>query len=127
MPGLDHSVYHFQNPDRPWQLKPPRACRAGIEQQRLAEPFNFRLMRMTKDAEVWLVFLEERSSILRQLPPFVQNMADGNAPACRCHNGLRWKSALFEPIDVAGDSRYGSDGSKLLDDVEPADIAGAER
>ena len=88
MPGLNHSVYYFQNPNRSWQLEPSWPCRAGIEQQRLAEPYNFRLMRMTKDAEVWLGFLEERSSALRQLPAFIQNMTDGDAAACQFNHGL---------------------------------------
>jgi len=79
MHGLDLSVYHFQSPDRSWQRESLWASRAEIEQQRLAEPFNSRLMRMIKDAEVWLVFLEERSPALRQLPAFVQNMTDGDA------------------------------------------------
>jgi len=67
MPGPNRSASHFQNADCPWEVESPRACRARIEQQRLAEPFNFRLMRMTKDADVWLVFLQERLPILRQL------------------------------------------------------------
>ena len=44
-------------------------------------------MRMTKDAEVWLIFLKERSSFLRQFPAFVQNMTDGDAAACQFDHG----------------------------------------
>ena len=58
-------------------------------------------MRMTKDAEVWLGFLEERSSVLRQLPAFVQNMADSDAAACQFDHGLWWKPTLFRIVDVA--------------------------
>jgi hypothetical protein len=71
-------------------------------------------MRMTNDAEVWLVFLEERSSFLRQLPAFVQNMTDGDAAACRFDHGLGRNSALFIIIDIARD---GGDRSDLR---EPA-------
>lgn len=84
-------------------------------------------MRMTEDAEVWLSFLEERSSVLRQLPAFVQNIANSDAAACQFDHDLGRKSALYIIIDVAGNCRYGSDGSKLLDDGEPADIAGTKR
>ena len=99
-------VTHDSQNSRPArQIEHSRPRRARIEQQRLAEPFNFRLMRMAKDAEVWLVFLEERSSFLRQLPTFVQKMTDGDAAACQFDHGLGRKSALFIIVDVAGDSR----------------------
>ena len=69
MPGLDLSVYHYQNPDRPWEVESLRARRAWIEEQRLAEPFGLRLMPMTKDADIRLDFLEQRSSALCEFPP----------------------------------------------------------
>ena len=84
-------------------------------------------MRMAKDAEVRLGFLNKCSSVLRQLPAFIQHMTDGDAAARQFDHDLGRKSALFRIIDVAGDGGYGSDGSKLLDDGEPADIAGAKR
>jgi hypothetical protein len=56
---------------------------------------------MTKDAEVWLVFLEERSSVLRELPAFIQHMTDGDAVACQFDHDLGRKSALFIIVDVA--------------------------
>ncbi len=52
---------------------------------------------MAKDAEVWLVFLEERSSFFRHLPAFIQKMTDGEAAACRFDHGLRWKATLPYP------------------------------
>ena len=88
MPGRDLSVYHFQSPDRPWEVESLWALRVRIEQQHLAEPFNFWLVRTTKDAEVWRAFLEERSPILRQLPAFIQNMTDGDASAGQFDHGL---------------------------------------
>jgi hypothetical protein len=102
MPRLDSSVNHFQSPDCAWEVEPLWARRARIEEQRLAEPFGFRLVGMAKHADVWLVFLEERSSILRELPAFVQNMTDGDAAACRFDHGLWWRPPLFEPVDIAG-------------------------
>ena len=111
MPGLDLSVYHYQNPDRPWELESLRARRARIEEQRLAEPFNFRPMRMTKDAEVWLAFLEKHSSVLREFPAFIQNMTDGDTAACQFDHGLGQKPALFLIVDIAGD---GGDWRDLL-------------
>jgi hypothetical protein len=45
-------------------------------------------MRVAKDAEVWLFFLEERSSFLCQLPDFIQNMTDGDSEAGQFDQGL---------------------------------------
>ena len=69
------------------ERKPFGTRRARIKQQRLAEPFNFLPMRMTKDAEVWLFFLEERSSFFHQLPAFIQNMTDGDEAAGQFDHG----------------------------------------
>ena len=54
-------------------------------------------MRMTKDPEVWLLTIQKGSSVLRELPAFLQNMTDG-----QFHHGLWWRPTLLEPIDVAG-------------------------
>ena len=83
-------------------------------------------MRMAKDAEVWLVFLEERSSFFRQLPAFVQNMTDGDAAACQFDHGLGRKSALFIIVDVAGDGGDRSDLLQLLDHGPIANVPGVE-
>ena len=84
-----------------WQLEPPRPRGARIEQQRLVEPLNFGLMRMAEDAEVWLIFLKEYSSILRELLALVHNMTDGDAAACQFDQGLGRESTLLVPIHIA--------------------------
>ena len=68
-----HDIFflQYQKSNPAWERKPFWTRRARIKQQRLSEPFNFLPMRMTKDAEVWLFFLEERSSIIHQLPAFI--------------------------------------------------------
>ena len=83
-------------------------------------------MRMAKDAEVWLVFLEERSSFFRQLPAFVQNMTDGDAAACQFDHGLGRKSALFIIVDVAGDGGDRSNLLQLFDHGPIANVPGVE-
>jgi len=45
-------------------------------------------MRMIKDAEVWLLAIQEGSSVFRELPAFVQNMTDGDAAAGQFDHGL---------------------------------------
>ena len=72
-------------------------------------------MRVVEDAEVWLVFLEERSSFLRQLPTFVQNMTDGDATASQFDHDLVWKSGLFIRVNIAGDSGDWCDLSQLFE------------
>ena len=105
MHGLDLSVYRFQNPDRPWEVEPLWASRARIEEQRLAEPFRFWLMRVAEDADIWMFTFQERPPFFRHLPAFVQNMTDGNAVACQLDHDLGRKSALSIIVDVAGDGR----------------------
>ena len=83
-------------------------------------------MRMAKDAEAWLVFLEERSSFFRQLPAFVQNMTDGDAAACQFDHGLGRKSALFIIVDVARDSGDRRDLLQLFDHAPIANVPGVE-
>jgi hypothetical protein len=126
MPGLDLPVYDFQNPDRPWEFESLWARRAGIEQQRLAEPFNFQLMRMTKDTEVWLFFLKERSAVFRQLPACIQNMTNSDAAAGQFDHGLGRKSALFIIVNVAGDGGDRSDLLQLFDHGLIANVSGVE-
>ena len=81
---------------------------------------------MTKDAEVWLGFLEERSSALCELPAFIQNMTDGDAAACQFDHGLRLKFALFIIIDVAGDGGDRSDLLQLFEYGLIANVPGVE-
>ena len=83
-------------------------------------------MRMTKDAEVWLFFLKECSSILRELPAFVQNMTDGDAAAGQFDYGLGRKSALLIIVDVAGDGGDWSDLLQLFDHGPIANVPGVE-
>ena len=83
-------------------------------------------MPVAEDAEVWLVFLEERSSFLRQLPAFVQNMTDGDAAACQFDHDLGWKSALFIIVDVAGDGGDRSDPLQLFDHGPITYVPGVE-
>ena len=45
-------------------------------------------MRVAKDAEVWLFAIQKGSSILRELPAFIQNVTGGNAAACQFDHGL---------------------------------------
>jgi hypothetical protein len=116
----------YQESNPAWKREPFWTRRARIEQQRLAEPFNFRLMRMTKDAEVWLVFLEERSSFFHQLPTFIQNMTDGDAAAGQFDHGLGRKSALFIIVNVSGDGGDGSDLLQLFDHGLIANVPGVE-
>ena len=68
-------------------------------------------MRMTKDADVWLLTIQKGSSILRHLPVFVQNAKDGDAVTGQLKRGLWRKPTLFKPVDIAGD---GCDRSNLL-------------
>ena len=87
------------------KLESPWPCRSRIEQQRLAEPFNLGLMRMTKDADIGLFTFKKWAAFFRHLPAFVHNMTDGDAAACQFDHGLGQKSALFVPIHIAGDGR----------------------
>ena len=65
----------------PWKLEPFWPCRTWVEQQRLAEPFGFRLVRVAKDTDVRSFAVQKDSSVLRELPAFAQNMTDGDAEA----------------------------------------------
>jgi hypothetical protein len=58
-------------------------------------------MRMTKDADIRLDFLEQRSSALCELSAFVQNMTNGDVVACQFDHGLGRRPTLLEPIIMA--------------------------
>jgi hypothetical protein len=88
MPRFDSSVNHFQSPDCAWEVEPLWARRARIEEQRLAEPFPLRLVRVAKDADVRSFAIQKGSPVLRELPAFIQNMTDGDAAACQFDHGL---------------------------------------
>jgi hypothetical protein len=53
-------------------------------------------------------------------------MSDSNTEAGQLDHGLPWKSAPFEPVDIARDTRDRSDGLKLLDDRSLADVTSVE-
>ena len=110
----------------PWQLESLWPCRTGIEQQRLAEPFDFRLVGMAKDADVRLDFLEKHSSALCELPAFIQNMTDGDAAACQLDHGFGRTSALAIIVDVARDGGDRSDLLQLFDHGPIANVSGME-
>ena len=81
---------------------------------------------MTKDAEVWLIFLEERSSFFHQLPAFLQNMTDGDAATGQFDHGLGQKSTLFIIVNVSGDGGDGSDLLQLFDHGPITNVPGVE-
>lgn len=127
------NVFHHNAPrtetketDGTRQFEPPRSCRTRVKEQRPTQPFDFRLMRVPEDADVRLFALKKCTAFFRQFPAFIQHMSDRHASAGQLHNSLRRKPAPFEPIDIAGDRRYGSDGLEVLDDGSCADIAGVE-
>jgi hypothetical protein len=110
----------------PWKLEPLWPRRARIEQQCLAKPFNFRLVRVSKDADIWMFTLQERPPFFGHLPAFIQYMTDGNAAAFQLNHGLGRKSALFIIVDVAGDGGDWRDLLQLFDHGPVANITGAE-
>jgi len=126
MPRLDSSVNHFQSPDCAWEVEPLWARRARIKEQRLAEPFGFRLVGMAKEADVRPFAIQKGSSVLREFPAFIQYMTDGDAAACQFDHGLGRKSALFIIIDVAGDGGDWRDLLQLFDDGPIANVPGVE-
>jgi len=83
-------------------------------------------MRMTKDADVRSFAIQKGSSVLRELPAFVQNMTDGDAAACQFDHGLWWKPALFLIVDVAGDGGDRSDLLQLFNHGLIANVPGVE-
>jgi hypothetical protein len=87
--------------DQPGQLEPLWTCRSWIEQQRVTEPFILRLMRMTKDTDVWSGTIEKSSSLFGQLSSFKYNMPDGDAETIQPDYSLCRKAALLIFIDIA--------------------------
>ena len=67
------------------------------EEQRLIVLFNFRLVGMTRHADIRLFTLKKGSSALRELPAFVQKMTDDNAVACQFNHGLWWSPLCSNP------------------------------
>ena len=85
-------------------------------------------MRMAEDAHFGLNTFEKSAALFRQLlPAFVKDVSNGNATAGQHDHCLGREPAPLVVIDIAGHRRYGSNGSKLLDDQLSTDIAGAER
>ncbi len=87
---------------------------------------TLRLVRVAEDADVRLFAIQKGSSVLRELPAFIQNMTDGDAAACQFDHGLGRKSALFIIIDVAGDGGDRSDLLQLFDHGSIANVPGVE-
>ena len=83
-------------------------------------------MRVAKDADIGSFAIQKGSSVLRELPTFIQNMTDGNTAACQFDHGLGRKSALFIIIDVAGDGGDWRDLLQLFDDGPIANVPGVE-
>ena len=111
----------------PWQLESLRPYRSRIEEQGLPEPLRLRLMRMPKDADVWLLTIQKGSPVLRELSAFVQNMTDGDAEARQFDHRLCWEPTLFIIIvDVARDGGDRSDLLQLFDHGPIANITGVE-
>ena len=115
-----------QKSNSAWKLEPFWPGRTRVKEQRLAEPFNFRSMRMTKDTDVWLLAIQKGSPVLRQLSAFIQNMTDGDAVACQFDHDLGRKSALFIIIDVAGDGGDRRDLLQLFNHGSIANVPGVE-
>jgi hypothetical protein len=81
---------------------------------------------VAKDADVRSFAIQKCSSALCELPAFIQNVTDGDAPACQFDHGLGRKSDLFMIIDVAGDGGDRSDLLQLFDHGLLANIPGVE-
>ena len=83
-------------------------------------------MGMPEDADIWMFMLQECPPFFRQLPPFIQNMTNGDTEACQFDYSLRRKYTLFTVIDVAGDGGDRRDQLQLLEDGSLANISGVE-
>ena len=83
-------------------------------------------MRVAKDADIGSFAIQKGSSVLRELPAFIQNMTDGDTAACQFDHGLGRKSDLFLIVDVAGDGGDRSDLLQLFDHGLLANIPGVE-
>ena len=89
-------------------------------------PVRFGLVGMAENTDIRLFTLKKRSSVLRELPTFVQNMTDGDADADKLDHDLGWESALFIIINVAGNGGDGGDLLQLFDHRPIADVPGVE-
>jgi len=122
----DRAVRNRQDPQRAGQVKPLGAGRAGIEEQRVAEPLRLGLMGVAEDADVGPFSLQERAPILSEFPAFVQDVSKRNSTTAQFDHRLGLKAAPLEAIHIPGDGR---DGGNLLqfDDHGPvSDIAGVQ-
>src|SRR2546430_3269929 len=75
----DLPALNRQDPQPAWQRKALGTRRAGIEEQRIAEPFGFRLMRVAEDADIGPFPIQERSPLVSQLSAFIHDVPDRHA------------------------------------------------
>jgi hypothetical protein len=108
------------------QLESLRSCRSWIEEQCLAEPFNFRLVRVTEDADIRLFTIQKGSPVSCELPAFIHHMPESNTDSKECHHSFRWKPTLFVPVDVAGDGGDRRDLLQLFDYGPITNVPGVE-
>ena len=116
-PDCDHSQH-------PGQCESLRTGGTGIEEQRVTSPLMVWLVRVTKDADVWLHAVQENLSFSCKFSTYVQNMANGNSDSRQFDERLRRKAALLVPIDVTGNRRHRSDSLEVIDNGGLADITG---
>ena len=84
-------------------------------------------MGMAKHTDIRLFAHKKGSSILRELPAFVQDMTDGDAEACQIDHRLGRKPTLFIIIvDVARDGGNWCDPFQLFDHGPIANVSGVE-
>ena len=123
---FDFGVTKSQKTDAPRKRESFRSRGSWIEQQRLTEPLCSWLMRVTKDADIGMFTFKKFAAFFRHLPPFIQNMTNGDAAACQFDHDFGRKSTLLVAIHVAGD---GGDRSELLQlfDYRPiANVSGVD-
>ena len=108
------------------QLEALRTSRSGIEQQRVSEPFVLRLMRMTEDTDVRPGPIEKRFSLFGQLSRFKHDVPNRDADTIQLDYGFCGETALFILIDIARDSRHGSNRLKLIDNGSSTNVAGVD-
>ena len=124
--GLDTTALNREDAKPPRQREPFRASRAGIEQEGRSVPVRVWLVGMAKYTDIRLFALKKGSSVLCQLPTFIQNMTDGNADARQLNHGFGWQSALFIFINVAQDGCGRSDLLQFFDHRPVTDVPGVE-
>jgi hypothetical protein len=108
------------------QLESLWSSRSGVEEQRLAEPFNFRLVRVTEDANIKLRTIQKGSPVFCEPPAFIHHMPESSADSKECYHSFRWEPTLFIPIDVAGDGGDRSDPLQLFDHGPITYVPGVE-